>query len=723
MYLKFFTVPTLILCTYLSSCSGDSDKSNMADTLTPPDVKKEEYIHHEHGNKRIDNYYWMRLTDEQKNADVPDEQTKAVLDYLEAENEYTDKKLAHTKNLQDKIYQEIIDRIDPNEQSAPVIENGYSYFEQYDEGQDYPTYCRKLTGDSVVQIILNGPELAGNKSYFEVGSYEVSPNNQLMVYGVDTVSRRNYTLYIKDLTTGTTLADCIDNTTGYAVWANDNKTIFYTKRDELTLRECYIYKHVLGTDAKQDVLVYEEKDETFSCDVYKSKSKQFIMIGSYQTMATEHRFLNANTPDGAWQVVQPRERGLEYHVEDFGNDFYIRTNLNAKNFRLVRSPITNPSKSNWVDVIPHRDDVMLESFEIFQEFLVLSERKNGLTQLRVRRWADKADYYLEFTEPAYFAMYHDNHDYNTSVLRYSYTSLTTPQITYEFDMSTKKQTIIWQQKIMDTDFKTGNYTAERIYATASDGTLIPISLVYKKGTEKNGKNPLLLYAYGSYGSNEEPYFSQSLISLLDRGFIYAIAHVRGGQEMGRDWYENGKLLKKKNTFTDFISCAEYLVAQQYTTPAHLYANGASAGGLLMGAIVNMRPDLWNGVIAGVPFVDVISTMWDETIPLTTYEFDEWGNPKQKEYYDYMLSYSPYDNVEATSYPNMLVTTGFWDSQVQYWEPTKWVAKLRDLKTDDNMLLLHCNMDVGHGGASGRYEKYREVALEYAFLLNLEGIKE
>jgi len=721
--MKVSSIHFLSLCLILFSCGGSGDDNQQTDSIQAPIAEKQEHIFDEHGNKRIDNYHWMRLSDDQKNAEQPDEQTKKVLDYLNAENAYLDKKLAHTERLQDKLYDEMTSRIDPNDESVPVVENGYSYYERYEPNQDYALYCRKSITDSVEQILLNGPEMGNELAYFEIGGYEASPDNKLLVYGVDTVSRRNYTLFIKDIATGTIHNDRIENTTGYAVWANDNKTIFYTKRDPQTLRDCFIYKHVLGTDASADMLVYHEKDETFSCDVYNSKSKRFIMISCYQTMSTEYLYLDANNPAGQFKVVQPRERGLEYSVEDFGTDFYIVTNLNAKNFRLMKTPIANSAKTNWVEVIPNRDDVMLEGIEIFQEYLVVSERKNGLAQMRVIKWADKSEYYLEFTEPVYFAFNHSNRDINTTKMRYSYTSLVTPFTEYEYDLSTKTQVVLKADKVMDPNFKSENYAMERLYAEANDGTLIPISMVYKKGMEKNGNNPLLLYAYGSYGAITDPYFSYPLLSLLDRGFVYAIAHVRGGQEMGRQWYEDGKLLKKKNTFTDFIDCAEYLIEQKYTSPKHLYAEGGSAGGLLMGAIVNMRPDLWNGVLAAVPFVDVISTMWDETIPLTTSEFDEWGNPKIKEYYDYMLSYSPYDNVEAKAYPNMLVTTGYWDSQVQYWEPAKWVAKLRDLKTDNNLLLLHCNMDVGHGGASGRFEQYREKALEYAFYLNLEGIKE
>jgi len=720
--MKFFHFYFLIGFLFMISC-GSIEATEVA-VDDAPIAKVEEKILTEHGNKRVDNYFWMRLSDEQKNATTPDAQTQEVLDYLNAENEYLKKKMVHTDSLQEKIYNEIVARLDPNEESIPVTENGFSYYDRYEQGEDYPLYCRKKVGaNSAEEILLNGPEMGKNQDYFDIGGYTISQDNRLIVYGVDSVSRRNYTLYIKDISSGKIFDDRIENTSGYAVWANDNKTIFYTQRDEQTLRECYIYKHVLGTKQSEDVLVFEEKDETFTCEVYKSKSKRFMMIVSYQTMSTEYHFLDANKPNALWQVVQPRERGLEYKIEDHMEDFYIVTNDSAKNFRLMRAPILKPSKENWIEIIAHREDVLLEGIEIFKTCMVVNERKNGLSQMRIINWPNDSEHYVEFTEPTYYAYCHDNLDINTTKLRFTYTSLTTPFTTFEYDMLTKEKVVLKEDKVMSGNFSPENYTTERIYATADDGTKIPISLVYKNGLELHGENPLLLYSYGSYGANTETYFSYSRLSLLDRGFIFALAHVRGGQEMGRQWYEDGKLLKKKNTFTDFINCAEFLIEKKYTSSKHLYANGASAGGLLMGAIVNLRPDLWNGVIAGVPFVDVISTMWDETIPLTTGEFDEWGNPKEKEYYDYMLSYSPYDNVEAKNYPNMLVTTGFWDSQVQYWEPAKWVAKLRAMKTDDKLLLLNCNMEVGHGGASGRFQQFKEVALEFAFMLSLEGITE
>lgn len=678
----------------------------------------------EHGNTRTDNYFWMRLSDEQKEAKTPDAQTQDVLDYLNAENDYLKKTMAHTEGLQKTLFDEITGRIKQDDETVPVSENGYSYYNRFEKGADYPFVCRKKdVKGAAEEIMLNGPEMGKDQSYFSIGGATVSMNNQYLAYGVDLVSRREYTLYFKDLTTGKLLADKIDNTTGGAIWANDNKTVFYTKKDPVTLRSSYIYKHILGTDQSKDVLVYEEKDETFSCAVYKSKSNDFIMIGSWQTLSSEIRYIDANAPNGKWTVVLPRERNHEYSVEHFGNDFYITTNKDAKNFKLVKTPIKKTAIANWTEVIPHRDDVLLEGIEIFKNFLVISERKSGLNAIRVIEWKTKKEHYIPFGDPAYMAYTHSNPEFDTETLRYSYTSMTTPSTVYDYDMRSGKQIEMKRQEVMDPNFSADNYVCERIYATARDGSKVPMSIVYKKGTKKDGTAPLLLYGYGSYGYSIDPSFSSVRLSLLDRGFIYVIAHIRGSQTLGRQWYEDGKLLKKMNTFNDFIDCGKWLIENKYTSSEHMYAQGGSAGGLLMGGIINMAPTLWNGVIAAVPFVDVISTMWDESIPLTTGEFDEWGNPKDKEYYEYMLSYSPYDNIQAKAYPNLLITTGYWDSQVQYWEPAKWIAKLREMKTDDHQLMMHCNMAVGHGGASGRFERYKEVALEYAFLLNLEGITE
>jgi oligopeptidase B len=674
-----------------------------------------------HGDSRIDNYFWMRLSDEQKNADNPDAQTQDVLDYINAENDYLDTIMSHTKDLQKKVYDEIVSRIKKDDQSVPVTDNGYSYYSRFEEGGDYRLYCRKKIGSDVEEIMLNGPEMAKGHAYFSIRGRSVSPDNTFLTYGIDTVSRRQYTIYVKKLDGGELLTDKLENTTGGATWANDNKTVFYSTQDPKTLRSNKIYKHVLGTLQSEDVLVYEEKDDTFGCYIYKSKSKKYLFIGSYQTLSTELRYLDADTPNGTWSVIQPREKDLEYDVSHYDDYFYIRTNLDAENFRLVKTPITATTKENWTDVIPHSKERFLQGVDIFEKYLVVSERVKGLRAIRVKPWEGEA-HYIEFNDPAYLVYTTSNLDFNTDILRYGYTSLTTPNSTYEYNMETKEQVLLKQQEVLDENFSPDNYVSERLYATANDGTRIPISLVYKKGVERRKETPLLLYSYGSYGSSTEPYFSASRLSLLDRGFVFAMAHIRGGQEMGRYWYEDGKLLKKKNTFTDFINVGEFLIQEGYTSSDHLYANGGSAGGLLMGAVLNMKPELWNGVVAAVPFVDVVSTMLDDSIPLTTGEFDEWGNPKIEEYYNYMKSYSPYDNVEAKAYPNILVTTGYWDSQVQYWEPLKWVAKLRALKTDDNLILLDCNMDNGHGGASGRFEGYKRTALIYSFIFDLENIK-
>jgi oligopeptidase B len=570
--------------------------------------------------------------------------------------------------------------------------------------------------------MLDVSKMASGYSYYALGGKSISPNHNLIAFSVDTVSRREYTIYIKDLKTGQLLTDKLNNTTGSVVWANDNKTLFYSKQDSITLRSYQIYKHILGTKQDQDVLIYEESDDTFGCYVTKSKSKEYIIIGSYQTLSSEYRYINANYPNSEFKLVQKRQKNLEYSLYHYKDHFYILTNYKAKNFRLMKTLVSKPNIENWQEVIPHRSDVLIEGIDIFENFLVVEERQNGLSNIKVINWENFDSYYIKFNDPTYSVFTSSNVEFNTSTLRFVYTSMTTPVSVYDYNMITNEKLLLKQDEILDDNFSIKNYESKRYYAKSRDGKQIPISLVYKKGVEKNGKNPLLLYGYGSYGSSIDPYFSSVRLSLLNRGFIFAIAHVRGGEELGRSWYEDGKLLNKKNTFNDFIDCAEFLLANKYTNQKQLYASGGSAGGLLMGAIINMRPELWNGVIAAVPFVDVVNTMLDESIPLTTGEFDEWGNPKDKNFYNYIKSYSPYDNIKRQNYPNLLVTTGYWDSQVQYWEPAKWVAKLRDYKTDSNLLIMDCNMEVGHGGASGRFKRYKEVALEYAFLLHLENIK-
>ncbi len=692
--------------------------SEMQEAPVPKKVKKVLEIH---DDQRIDNYFWMRLSDEQKEAEQPDQQTQDVLDYLNAENDYRKHVMKPTEKLQKTIYDEIIGRIKQDDSSVPVTVNGYTYYTRFEKGQDYPYYCREKAEDNAnEEVILDVPTMAEGYAYYAIGGRSVSENNKILAYAVDTVSRREYTLYFKNLETGEILSDKIENTTGGTTWANDNQTVFYVKKDPQTLRAYQIFKHRLGTDTSDDELVYEETDETFSCWISKTKSRQYLMIGASQTLSTEYRFLDANTPDGKWQVVHPRDKNLEYFVDHYKDYFYIITNDQAKNFRLMKTPVDRPQKSNWAELIPHREDVLLEDIEIFKSHLVVNERHNGLSRLRIMTWDNNNEHYISFDDPTYAAWISANPEFNSTQLRFGYSSLTTPTSIYDYDLNTKKKTLKKQDEVLGGTFDSQNYLSERIMVPSRDGsTNIPVSLVYHKDFEKSGDEPLLLYGYGSYGNTIDPWFSSARLSLLDRGFAFAIAHIRGGQNLGRSWYEDGKLLKKKNTFYDFIDVGNHLVQIGYASTDHLYAQGGSAGGLLIGAVINMAPDLFNGAIAAVPFVDVVSTMLDETIPLTTFEFDEWGNPKNKEYYDYIKSYSPYDNVEEKNYPHLLITTGYWDSQVQYWEPAKWIAKLRDKKTDDNLLLMDCNMEVGHGGASGRFKRYKEVALSYSFLLHLE----
>jgi len=666
-----------------------------------------------HNEIRIDNYFWLN-----------DRENPEVIDYLNQENAYYESMTAHTKDFQKELFEEMKGRIKEDDQSVPYLYNGYYYITRFEKGQDYPIYSRKKGSlEAKEEILFDCNELAKGHSFFQLGGLSVSPDNRFASFGTDMVGRRIYTIKIKNLETNEILSDTIENTTGGSVWANDNQTLFYTRQDKVTLRADTIYKHKLGTDAKDDVLVYEEKDETFNVSVGKEKSKKYIVIGAESTMTTEYRILNSDTPDAVFKVFQPRVRGLEYSISHFGDSFYILTNKDkATNFKLMKTPENATEKKHWKEVIPHRESVLIEDIEIFRNYLVVEERANGLNHIRIMPWNGEEEYYLPFGSETYNAYTTTNVDFDTDVLRYSYQSLATPSSVIDFNMKTKSKEIKKEQAVLGGKFDKNNYIEKRIWATAKDGTQIPISLVYHKDLKKDGTNPLLLYAYGSYGVTMEPYFSTTRLTLLDRGFIFAIAHIRGGEDLGRQWYEDGKLLKKKNTFTDFIDCSQFLIQEKYTSPAHLYAEGGSAGGLLMGAIINMAPELYHGVIAQVPFVDVVTTMLDDSIPLTTGEYDEWGNPNTKKYYDYMLSYSPYDNVKEQVYPNMYVSTGLHDSQVQYWEPAKWVAKLRTHKKGDAVLYLNTNMDAGHGGASGRFEAIKELAKEYAFLLDLEKIK-
>jgi oligopeptidase B len=687
--------------------------SSCTETKTTPPVA--EKVPHEitiHGHTRTDNYYWLR---ERENPNV--------IEYLEAENEYTAAVLRHTEPLQEKLYNEIIGRIRQDDESVPYLDNGYYYYTRYEEGGEFPIYCRKKgSQDAAEEVMLNVNDLAEGHSFYNVTGLNVSPDNRVLAFGVDTVGRRKYALLFKDLETGEMLPDRISGTNGYVAWAADSRTMFYTTQNDVTLRAENVYRFELGNDPENRDLVYFEDDETYRVGVFTTKSRDYIMIVSSSTLSTEYRYIDANSPGGVFSVFHPRERDMRYSVDHHGDKFYILTNWDAMNFRLMETPVNRTGKNSWKELIPHRDDVLLSGIEIFNEYLVLSERKNGLRQLYIYNWADGDGHYLEFPEEVYTAAVSVNPDFDSELLRFSYSSLTTPNSVFDYHMKTRERELLKQDEVLG-DFNPDNYQARRLYAPAGDGTRIPISLVYRKGTELDGSNPTLLYGYGSYGASMDPRFSSVRLSLLDRGFVYAIAHIRGGQEMGRYWYEEGKLLNKMNTFTDFNDCAQYLIDQNYTSPHNLFAQGGSAGGLLMGAVINKRPELYRGIIAAVPFVDVVTTMLDDSIPLTTSEYDEWGNPNEEEYYHYMLSYSPYDQVKRQDYPAILATSGLHDSQVQYWEPTKWVAKLREYKTDDNKLLLYTNMEAGHGGAAGRYQRYREIAMEYAFLLDLAGIQE
>jgi oligopeptidase B len=665
------------------------------------------------GDVRTDNYFWLNQREDPK-----------VIEYLNQENDYYNTLTAHTKKLQDELFVEMKSRIKEDDESVPYLYNGYYYITRFETGQDYPIYSRKKGSlDAKEEVLFNCNEMAKGHKYFQLSGLSISENNQFATFAMDIVGRRIYTLHVKNLVTGDILADKIENVTGNSTWASDNKTIFYTRQDEKTLRADKIFKHHLGDDAAKDGLVYFEKDETFDVSVYKEKSKKYIVIGSTSTLTSEYRTILAAAPDSEFKIFQKRTRGLEYGISHFGDSFYIVTNKDkATNFKVMKTPENATGKENWQDVIPHRSDVLIEDIEIFKDYLVVTERNNGLNKIRIMPWSGKGEYYLPFDSETYTAYTTTNVDFDTDILRYSYQSMATPSSVIDFNMKTKTKEIKKEQAVLGGKFDKDNYIEERIWAPATDGTKVPISMIYKKGLVKDGNNPLLLYAYGSYGYSMDAYFSSTRLTLLDRGFIFAIAHIRGGEDLGREWYEDGKLLKKINTFTDFIDCSKYVIAQKYTSASHLYAEGGSAGGLLMGAIVNMAPELYHGVIAQVPFVDVMTTMLDESIPLTTGEYDEWGNPNEKEYYDYMRSYSPYDNVKAQDYPNMYVSTGLHDSQVQYWEPAKWVAKLRATKTNDKLLFLDTNMDAGHGGASGRFEALKHLAKEFSFLLDLEKIE-
>ena len=684
-----------------------TQKQEAPSSIMPPMAQAKPVTLEKHGHTRTDPFYWLN-----------DRENPEVIAYLTAENEYTDAVMAHKKQMENDLFEEIKGRIKQTDLSVPYKLDDYYYYIRFEEEKEYPIFCRKKESlDAEERIMLDANVLAEGHEYFAIGGMAISFQQNILAYAFDTQGRRIYTIQFKNLDTGEILADSIPDVTGNMAWANDNRTLFYSKQDPTTLRSHRIFRHVLGGVPSEDPLVYEETDETFSAAVFKTKSKRYLMIASHQTVSSEYRYLEADFPDGEFKMFLSRARDHEYDVEHFQDWFYIRTNWNAKNFRLMKTPIDQTDQAHWQEVIPHREDVLLEGFELFRDYLVVEERKQGLIQIRIMPWSGKEDHYLDFGEPTYLAGLGENPEFNTPMVRFVYTSMTTPNSVFDYNMNTREKVLLKQEEVLG-GFDRAQYCTERLWAPGCDGVHVPISLVYKKGCQKDGRNPLLLYGYGSYGASMDANFSSPRLSLLDRGFIFAIAHIRGGEELGRTWYENGKLLHKKNTFKDFIACAEHLIAEGYTNSEKLFAMGGSAGGLLMGAVLNMRPDLFKGVVAQVPFVDVITTMLDSNIPLTTGEYDEWGDPNQKPYYNYILSYSPYDNVKPQPYPHLLVTTGLHDSQVQYWEPAKWVAKLRTEKTDDHRLLLKTNMDAGHGGASGRFRRYKELAFIYAFLLDL-----
>jgi len=680
--------------------------------MNAPKAKKIEKLLEIHNDQRNDPYFWMN---ERENPEV--------IKYLEEENAYTDFVMKETEDLQNDLYEEMKSRYKKDDESLPYFFNQYWYIVRYEDGKEYPIFSRKFqTLENEEEILLDANILAEGKEYFDIGSISISVNNDILSFSTDIVGRRIYKIFFKNLKTGEIYKDEIDNTTGKAVWSSDNNYVFYIRKDE-SLRAFQIYRHELGTETEKDVLIFHEEDETFDVNVYKTKTLDYIFISSSSTNEDEHRFIPANDIFADWKIIQPRTEDLEYSVEHYQDDFYIITNADdSTNFKIVKTKVENPSIENWEDFIPHRENVLLEGFEIFNEYFVLEERESGLLQIKIIESKTGNSHYLPFSDPTYTAYIGTNMEFDTNKLRFGYTSLTKPASTFEYNMKEKTTKLLKEQEVLGGKFHKENYISERIWATARDGKQVPISLVYHKDTPKSENTPLLLYGYGSYGHTVDASFSSTRLSLLDRGYIFAIAHIRGGEYLGREWYEDGKMLQKKNTFFDFIDAAKHLITENYTSPKHLYAMGGSAGGLLVGAVMNYNPELFNGIVAQVPFVDVVSTMLDDTIPLTTGEYDEWGNPNAKEYYDYMKSYSPYDNIEAKNYPNILITTGFHDSQVQYWEPAKWTAKLRELKTDDNILIFKTDMSSGHGGASGRFESLKEIALEYAFLFKIEGLK-
>lgn len=677
--------------------------------LTPPIAEKQPYSLISHGDQRIDNYFWMR-----------DSKNPQVIAYLEAENAYTEAMMQHTEPLQNKLYNEMLARIKETDLSVPYQQGDYYYYSRTESGKSYPIHCRKKGSlEAQEEILLDQNQLAQGHEYFSLGTFKVSPNHQILAYSIDNTGSEQYTLFFLDLTTKELYPEKITDTYFSLAWGNDNCTIFYTKVDAIN-RPYQLLRHRLGSQSEDDLLIYQESDDSYFLSVGRTRSQAYIVMSLASKITSEVHYLDASNPLAEFQVIHPRQQGMEYDIEHHQDYFYIVTNEDAINFKLVKTPVATPAKANWQTVIEHREDVLLSSVIAFADYLVIAERKAGLPIMRVQKLATGEEQNIPFPEPTYAISLGNNPEFNTTKLRFNYTSLITPSSVFDYDMATGEQELKKETEVMG-GYDRNQYASEWIFAKASDGTLIPISLVYKKGIKKDGKNPLFLTGYGSYGASYPASFSSSRLSLLNRGVAIAIAHIRGGGEMGRKWYEDGKFLQKTNTFTDFIACAEHLIAQKWTSSNHLAISGGSAGGLLMGAVINMRPELFKVVIAAVPFVDVVTTILDTSLPLSAMEWEEWGNPNNPVYYDYMKSYSPYDNVKQQNYPPLLIIAGLNDARVKYWEPAKWTAKLRELKTDQNLLLLKTNMGAGHGGASGRYESLKEAAFEYAFVLDQLGL--
>ena len=696
---------------FLFSCN-DQKVAGEFSNLKPPVAKKLAKEFHEHGNTRTDDYFWMN-----------DPKDSNVINHLKDENAYTESYMKHTEALQKKIYDEIVARIDQKSSSVPTRQNGYWYYTRYDEGKQYPYYCRKKNDLSAAEeIFLDVPAMAKGHQIFLVRGWSAAKNSNLLAYAIDTTGGRRSTLYIKDLRSGKLLPENVSNTSGSYAWSDDSKEIYYTLNDH-TVRSYKVMKHVIGTDPSSDKLIYTENDSTYSVYVYPSRDNHYIFIASGSTNSDEVRYIDATKPNAGPVVIQPRTEKLEYSVSyNEGDVFHIRTNRNAENFKFVSAPISNPGVDNWKDVIPHNEKAYLESVEVLKNYFVVQSKVNGLTEIKVINRNDNSSYNVDFGEEAYVAnLYLPTDDYALDSVRYQYSSLTTPQSDYSYNLLTKQKQLIKQQKVAG-GFDATKYETKRVWAKATDGTMVPVSLVNRKENfKKDGTNPLLLYAYGSYGANSDPYFNSRIISLLDRDFVYAIAHIRGGQELGRQWFENGRLLHKKNTFSDFVDCGQFLIDEKYCAKDKLFAIGGSAGGMLMGAAINLRPDLFRGVIAAVPWMDVITDMFNTDLPLTTLEYDQWGDPNKKEYYEYMLTWSPYDNVKKANYPAIFATGGLNDTQVPYFSPAKWVAKVRENNTGSKPVLFKCNMGAGHGGESGRFEAQKLVAMEYAFILDQIGV--